>query len=281
MKKFVLFYAIILGAILGSFVLVSCVGAQSEDSELVYSHELAQQVGGFMALLDEGSGASTGTYNFVHGLGCAGSGLSTCSNSFITKNYAGCSSSGTTIEGKLDLIYTGTNSGTCQLKAVNDSMDVNPSFNQRTSDNKIFEENKIGTYGLRIAYASGSDANRVFTVSGQGIRRINKVDGETKYDVSSFVSTAMTLNNAGRTNRTLASSGVLRLQNAVTGEQCDLTPNGVTWAATCNCGVSGSWSGNCQKTGSFTMTLNGCGQATVSLGAEEQKTIQLTRCMTP
>lgn len=281
MKKLVLFYVVVLSAILSSFVFTSCVGAQSADSEIVYSTELAQQVGDFMAMLDEASGASTGTYNFVQSLGCAGTGLSACSNSTIIKNYAGCSSNGSTIEGSLTLLYTGTNSGTCQLNTVGDNVDVIPAFNHRTPENNLFEENKIGTYGLRIAYASGSGASRNFTVTAQGVRRIYKLDGTTKYDVSTFVPTAMTLQKPDRANRTLASAGTLRFQNSLTGEQCDLVPNAITWSATCTCAVSGSWSGTCQQTGTFNLTLNGCGQATVSLGAEEPKAIQLTRCMMP
>lgn len=283
MKKIILLCSVVLAVACGSIIIVSCAGTQSADSEIVYSNELAQQVGDFMALLDEASGASTGTYNFVQGLSCAGTGLSACSNATITKNYAGCSSSGSTIDGTLTLLYTGTTSGTCQLIASGDRVDVLPAFSQRTPENNLFEENKIGTYGLRIAYASDLGANRSFTVSGQGIRRTYKLDSTTKYDVSTFVPMApvMTMQKPDRANRMLTNTGMLRLQNNLTGEQCDLSPSGVTWSSTCTCAVSGSWSGNCQQTGAFSLTINGCGQATVSLGAEQSRTIQLTRCMTP
>jgi hypothetical protein len=75
--------------------------------------------------------------------------------------------------------------------------------------------------------------------------------------------------------------GQLQIKHNLAGYTTVLTPNNVTWNATCNCAVSGSFTGTVTseagKSESFDVEITGCGTATVTTQTKT-KTVTLDRC---
>ncbi|MBI3295756.1 MAG: hypothetical protein HYZ71_13605 [Deltaproteobacteria bacterium] len=58
--------------------------------------------------------------------------------------------------------------------------------------------------------------------------------------------------------------------NNLASSSCDFSATDVTWASTCNCPVSGSWTGTCSDGKTATVTIVSCGYGTIDIGSDTQ-----------
>jgi len=207
---------------------------------------------------------------------CFGNGFSACSSSAITRTFNNCTVGAATFSGSVNMTFSGPTAPTCKLQAAGDTVVRNPAFTISLGSANI-SVSKTGVNGQTLSWVSGAVANKVFSLANDGIRRTLSIASVLKYDVTTLITSPITVTGSDRTNR-IMNGGTLRLQNNLTTEQCDIVPSNVTWVGgTCTCATSGSWSGTCQTRGAFTMTITGCGTANLTIGTETSA-VTLNRC---
>lgn len=261
--------------------------------------EVGQLVGDTMASLDEASGTSTGNFRETSRLGlektmsrlerepllsdsdladatCASSpGFGSCSGDVITRNFGSCTVGLATFTGTVTLTWVDGNAGTtCQMDSQNDTITRNPSFTVTGRRGATLTVSKTGTNGQVITRGVSATT---YTFSNDGIRRVFTTSGgSTLFDLTTQTTSDITISGQNRASRTL-SGGTLRLTNNLSNVTCDVSPNSVTWNSSCNCAVSGSWSGSCSDGKSFSLTISGCGSASMTIG-DETEDFTFDRC---
>ena len=153
----------------------------------------------------------------------------------------------------------------CLLSATGATVSRAPQFTATGRRGATLTVSKTGTYGQKIT-KTGADT---FTFSNDGIKRVFAAAGATLFDFTTTTTADIGITGTARTGR-IISGGTLRVANNLTGGTCDYSPTAVTWAASCNCAVSGSWSGSCSDGKTSTMTITGCGTATLTVGADSE-----------
>ena len=279
--------------------------AIDEAISLETTSELGQQVGDAMAGIDESTGTSSGTFalnevnsntqlmqayvpmksfkNYMNifeqanAASCYGYGFGTCASGAITRSFSGCTVGTATFNGTTSLTFNQSN---CRLDTVSDTVKRNPDYTITAASGAQMIVSKLltGGDGQKLTLLSGTGASKVFSLTNDGIRRVLSYNNKTYFDMTTTITSAITVTGSGRT-RSL-SGGSLRLQNNLTTEQCDISPSAsspVTWSSTCTCASSGTWSGSCQTSGAFSLEITGCGTATLTVGSTA-KSVTLTRC---
>lgn len=289
----------VVGMLFVSFLL-GCRGKdETTDFAVETGSELAQQVSDVMSGVDESAG-STGSYAMMNDVSevkyfasripvnfldkvftgskafaqsCFGFGFSTCSGSQIVRDFASCTVGQVTFTGTVTL---GFSNNLCRLDNVNDTVSRNPNYTMTHSSGYSLSVAKVNTTGQLLTLASGTGSNKVFSLANDGVRRTLVRDGKTLYDVTTLITSAISVTGSSRSNRIL-NGGTVRLQNNLTSEQCDIVPAAVTWTAGCTCATSGVWEGTCQQKGSYKLTIKSCGTAHLEFDGVA-KDITLSRC---
>ncbi|MCC7441393.1 MAG: hypothetical protein IT285_07160 [Bdellovibrionales bacterium] len=281
------------------------------DEGEVDIQEVAQQVGDVMASIDE-SGGSSGSISWADpaatgegraalrlyarlapselrvawwegalvpeavAASCATAAtFGACSGTSITRTFGGCTIGRGTFTGNVDLTWAGTGVVGCALNQIGNTLTREPDFTVTGRRGATLTVAKIGTNGQVLTWASGAGASRVFSFSNDGIRRVFTAGGETLFDFTTETTSDITVTGTSRSSR-VVSGGTLRVTDNLEGTSCDYTPTAVTWSASCNCPVSGSWAGDCDGEESE-LEITGCGEATLTIGAESED-LTFDRC---
>lgn len=300
MKKTVtLFYITIASAVITTFIF-SCNNTPQDDSN---SQEMAQQIGDVMASIDE-FGGSVGTLTLLqktfdryaqnkiqddknplakfflteaNAAACLGNGFGACFSGVMTRNFGGCTTLGATFSGTVRLTWN--NAATCSMNSTFEYVVREPSFSVTGRLGATLSVSKVGTYGQRLTWTSGSGVNKVFLFDSDGINRTyTSSDGSILFNQTTYVMSPITITGTSRSNR-IMTGGVLRVYNDLTRVSCNYTPTDVTWTADCNCPTSGSWAGTCSNSNDSALTITGCGKAQYTNGDFSESVI-FDRCGT-
>lgn len=280
---------LLIGTFFLAFVLLGgCSTGTSVDIE-----ETAQQVGDIMASIDESGGtngvlggreaevlnrrvpetlfAKTASYllPLAHATSCASaSTFGACSSNVITRTFGDCTIGGAVFSGTVTLTW-GAPATSCVMTGSGATVTRNPGFVVTGRRGATLTVSKTGTLGQRMTWASGTGTNKVFNFSNDGIRRVFTANGSTLFDFTTATTSDITVTGTLRSNR-VVNGGNLRVTNNLSSVTCDYVPSSVTWSSTCNCAVSGSWTGTCSDGKASDVSITGCGAATFTMGSESQ-----------
>lgn len=202
--------------------------------------------------------------------------FSSCSSNQITRSFGGCTVGNAVFNGSVDLTWGGGSSN-CGMLSSGDHISREPNFTVTGLRGSTLAVSATGVNGQRLTWSSGSGFNKVFSFTNDGIRRTFTLpNDDVLFDFETETSSPITITGTHRLNRTI-DGGVLKVTNISYGTECNLTPNAVTWAATCNCPVSGSWEGSCSDGKSYSVELTGCGSANLTYGSNSQS-LSFDRC---
>ncbi len=293
LKKYILVIASI-------FLLAGC-GSQ-EEASVDISSELANQVGDFMASIDESYGSTGSAFSVDDSLinseslflekisptplslqisrklisqanaaSCFGQGFS-CSAGVNTRTFSGCTVGAATFNGSVAINWL-TSASCAEVAGVN-TVRRNPNFSvsKGTATVSVY---KTGTNGQEISW-TGTASPKTVTVTSDGIRRTATADGSTVYDVSTSTVGSISVSGTTRVGRRIT-GGTLRFTNHLNGEVCDVTPSNVVWGSSCTCATAGSWSGNCTMNGAFNVTVSSCGAGSVTYNGQS-RSVTFDRC---
>ena len=283
-------------SLLALSLLVSC----AEEDTAVDIEETAQQIGDVMASVDESGGTTNGTMvmmeshrrfianrekaqksdalNFLNVLGlipsaqavaCQDTTFTACSASQKVRSLGACTIGSATFTGDITLQFS---DGGCVLNSDGDTVDRNPDFTVTGRRGATLTVAKTGTYGQRITRVSNGN----FTFENDGIRRLFTLSGSSLFDYTSSTTSPITVTGTSRSDRVMT-GGQLRVANNISGVTCNYAPSNVTWASTCNCATSGTWTGSCSDGKDTTITVTGCGTGTIIVG-EESEGLSFDRC---
>lgn len=298
---------ILMTGLLVSITFVNCskqdVGATQDVAET------AQQIGDVMSSIDESSGSASGDITIVQhyqktaermfaryapddkplvwskillpaaeATSCSGYGFGSCTvasggGATITRSFGGCTVGLAQFTGDVTLNFTNSS---CKMLVTGDKIERSPNIAVSGRRGAILVISKTSSLGQRLTRGASSAS---YTFSSDGINRKFTANGQTLYDQTTSTVTDINVTGAARASRTL-SGGTLRVVNNLTAQVCDYTPSAVQWQASCNCPLSGTWSGSC--TGGVTSTLtftSTCGTVTYTEGSET-RTVALDRCGT-
>ncbi|WP_409479624.1 hypothetical protein [Pseudobdellovibrio sp. HCB154] len=274
-------------------------------SSTLDSEEMAQQIGETMASIDE-SGGSSGQYAFMkadlrtfarrapealekqnlmslivskaEAATCSSApGFGSCTNDVIVRNFNNCTIGSATVSGTVTLSFfdaDGFNDTTCSMAVDGQSITRNPNYTVTGLRNAQLAVTKTGTFGQQILR---SDATTFFILN-DGINRKLTFAGQTLIDVTTTISNAQRLTVTGNTrNGRVLNGGTIVLTDNLSGKICSMSPSNVTWNNTCNCAISGSWSGSCDTGTTADITITGCGTANIDINGES-KSITFDRC---
>ncbi len=207
---------------------------------------------------------------------CSAISFSTCSSSSRIKNFSGCSlsTSTATITGNVTLAFTGSGAASCTFPTTTDAVTRTPNYTI------------TGARGANFSVTAPNGGQTITkTVSGfsvtnpNGIRRRYATGlGNSVLDMTTKITSALTITGNVRTNRTITGGAIL-LTNNLNSVTCSLTPASVQWANTnCNCPTSGSWTGSCSTGETYSLTFtSSCGVANLTLGSTSRG-LTLDRC---
>lgn len=296
-----------------SLFIFGCAKKDSTDTT-TDSGETAQQIGDVMASMDE-MGGSTGTLAYndksaerifarlspdnsgeltkknlvkifqpeAQATTCSGAGFGSCgapTANTIIRTFNGCTVANTiTFAGTVTLTWN-VGSSACNMQTVNvDYVTRAPSFTVTGRRSATLSVSTVGTFGQKLAWTSGVGANKVFAFTSDGInRKFTNSSGAVLFNHTTQVTSAMTVTGTTRTSRVI-NGGLLKVTNNNTSIACDFNPVAVTWGASCNCPVSGTWNGACSSGINPKLVLTGCGTGTYTEGSETS-TVTFDRCGT-
>ena len=283
-------------SLLALLTLVSC----AEEETAVDIQETAQQIGDVMASVDESGGTTNGTMAmmeshrrfmatreksstpgallFLRSLGllasaqavaCQDTTFSGCVSSQKVRDLGGCTIGSATFTGDITLDFSDNN---CVLDSDGDSVDRNPDFAVTGMRGANLSVAKTGTYGQRITRVMSGN----FTFANDGIRRLFTLAGQTLFDYTTRTTSPINITGTSRSDRVMT-GGQLRVTNNVSGVSCNYAPSNVTWATTCNCATSGTWTGTCSDGKTTSIIITGCGTGTIAI-AEDSESLSFDRC---
>lgn len=290
-----------------SLSLISFSCEKKEDDALTTqldSEEMAQQIGETMAAVDEAGGSSgqlafmkanlktfarrapealekKGLFSLVNPTAEAATcssapGFGGCSNDRIVRNFNNCTIGSATVSGTVTLSYydaDGFNDNTCSL-STGESVARNPNFTVTGLRGAELAVTKTGAFGQTV----GRITSTQYRIDNDGINRKLTFGGQTVLDVTTTISSTdpIIVSGTARTGRVM-NGGTITLTDNVSGKTCTMTPSNVTWNGTCNCAISGSWSGSCSNGTSADITITGCGTANATINGEA-KSVTFDRC---
>jgi hypothetical protein len=286
---------------------MSACSKKSDNTDLFFSDEIAQNAGDMMAGIDE-SGGSSGTLAYqgefknaerilaqnskddlrwqnlisilvpkAQAVSCYAYGFSACSSNSITRTFNNCSMGLSTISGSVFVGWDGS-SANCTLGTTNDTITRIPSFVITGPSGGTFNVSKTSVYAQRMTWVSGTGSSKVFSYYNDGIRRwVKTAGGATVYDYTTTTTSNISVTGTTRSNRVI-NGGTLRVTNNISGVTCDITPTNLAWSTGCTCASSGSWSGSCSDGTSVNLSIGSCGTGTLSLGTSSMG-VTFDRCM--
>ena len=198
--------------------------------------------------------------------------FSACSNGDRNKMFDDCTFGASSLSGSVDLAFSQSD---CSLMNVGDSV-------TRTAN---FTLTGASAASLTVSAPNGGQTITKtadgWSYSVGGMERIGKDSkGTTQFDISTTTLSDISVTGNRRDGRVMT-GGQLQVKHNLAGYTAVLTPNNITWNATCNCAVSGSFAGTVTneagKSESFTVDITGCGKATVTTQSKT-KDVTLDRC---
>jgi nitrous oxide reductase accessory protein NosL len=196
----------------------------------------------------------------------------------ITHTFDDCTLGLATFKGDVTLIWEGDGVTTCELGLDGDSITRIPDFTVTGLRGAKLTVAKVGSFGQRLQLIGGVGVNREFEFRNDGIQRVFETNTGTKLlDFTSSVTDPILITGTTRSNR-VVDGGILKVVNNLTDVSCELEPSNVEWSSTCNCAVSGEWTGSCSNGKSFKVDITECGKATVTSGGETAD-VEFDRCV--
>lgn len=276
---------------------ISACVVKNEDSDL---EEMGQQVGETMASIDE-VGGSSGSFptaslmigaerlfarknasplrvDFLpnaHAGACVNEPtFSNCVSKKITRTFSSCTVGLASFTGTIDLNFTNDDNN-CLLDEAGETVVRAPNFAVTGRRGATLSVTKSGTVGQTITRGATAGS---FTFANDGIRRsFTTAAGQTLFKYKTETTSPLTITGTSRLDRVIT-GGTLKITDELTQETCDVTPNNLTWnTASCNCAVSGNWSGTCSSGDAVAIVVNGCGLATLTKG-ETSVSVVFDRC---
>jgi len=298
------------------FIFSACVPISNTNSTLTDFTEVAQPVGDLSSSIDEmggdngaiayvrpqdkfykRSGLSTeGTYlawlnpiQRAYAAACSATGtFGSCSNggsstSTIIRTFGGCTIGNATLEGTVDLSWnpgTGTVNN-CQMATTGAFIEREPNYTVTGLRGANLAVTTTGVHGQEITWTSGTGNPgdpKIFSFTNDGIeRKFTNASSVVIFDHTTETTSAITVTGSSRSSRVL-SGGSLNVIDNLTGVTCTIVPTAVTWSSlTCNCPISGTWSGTCSDSNSYSLSLTGCGTGTLTYGTNTQS-VTFDRC---
>ncbi len=205
--------------------------------------------------------------------GCVQSTFGTCAAGARTRTFDSCSIGPATLDGMVTLTYSDTNS--CAVAVAGDAV------------NRVASFTLTGPYGGTLAVSAPGGGQTLtktavgfdYTVPGME-RVLTGPGGHTLFDISTRTTMPIHITGTSRSDLVIA-SGALEVSHNLAGYKVTLVPQNLTWAATCNCAVSGTLtgtvSGGKHDGQSASVTITGCGQADVTIDGETDS-VTMDRC---
>ncbi|AGH96399.1 hypothetical protein [Pseudobdellovibrio exovorus] len=286
---------------------VSCSNSSSDKFISPDGLEVAQQVGDFMASVDE-FGAGTPSISSIEksverhfrqyspadieptliarlllpeawAASCSTMSFSNCGTTAANarrKNFSGCTIGSMTFGGTSTLQWASASA--CLLATASETITSVPSITATGRLGATLSITKTGAVGQRLTLVSAA-APKVFSLSSDGInRKFTGASAVVLMDLTSQTTSAITVTGADRPGRVL-NGGELRVVNNRSSISCTYVPSAITWVADCNCPTMGTWTGSCSDGNSSSIQLTGCGTATVQFDTA-QSSISFDRCGT-
>ena len=215
----------------------------------------------------------------AHASTCSGSGFASCSGSTIVRSFAGCTVGTAVFSGDVTLTWSNGNTG-CSIVATPGARITRvPNFTVTGRRSASLTVSKTGSIGQQIELVTAAGTNSVTRFSNDGINRTFSVGSTVLFNQTTATSGDITITGTTRASRVM-NGGSLNVTNNINATVCNYVPTNVTWAGTsCNCPVSGSWSGSCNNGKSVTLEITGCGTANYTEGSDTQA-VSFDRCGT-
>jgi hypothetical protein len=292
-----------------TFSLVSCGTKKDDTTDGTELTETAQQVGDIMASIDEIGGASGNIARLDTSIrntfaryapqeldekklaqlflpeaiadSCSGAGFAACVGTTVTRTFGGCTLGSATFAGTVAITWAGTGVTSCTLNQTTNTISRSPSFTVEGRRGATLSVSKVGTFGSKLTWDSGTGITKVFSFTSDGIRRkFTSAVGSVFMDQTTTVTTPITVTGTLRSGR-IMDGGALSVLNNITNTTCTFVPVNVTWPSGtgCNCPTQGTWQGTCTGGKTTSLVLNGCGTANYTEGTQTDP-VTFDRCGT-
>ncbi len=214
-----------------------------------------------------------GVVRTAYAASCVQSNFGTCTAGARTRTFDSCAIGPATLDGMVTLTYSDTNS--CTVAVAGDSVNRMASFTLTGPYGGTLVVSSPGGGQTLTKNATGFD----YTVPGME-RVLTGPGGHTLFDISTKTTAPIHITGTSRTDLVIV-SGALEISHNLAGYKVTLSPQNLTWTASCNCAVSGTLtgtvSGGKHDGQSASVTLTGCGQAEVTIDGETDS-VTLDRC---
>jgi hypothetical protein len=194
-----------------------------------------------------------------------------CASGSETRSFNACTIGPATLTGSVGLSFSESN---CTMGTLGDTVTRDANFTL------------TGPYGGTLAVTSPGGGQKVtnlgsgsFSYAVLGMERVATTPKGTKlFDVSTNTSSPLTVTGTTRSSR-VVNGGTLVVTHNILNYTATLSPSNLTWAAGCNCPISGSWNGTLSgsRTGSYVLAITGCGTGTVTANGKTEK-VDFDRC---
>jgi hypothetical protein len=214
-----------------------------------------------------------GVVHTAYAASCVQSNFGTCTAGARMRSFDNCAIGPATLDGMVTLTYSDTNS--CAVAVAGDSVNRTASFTL------------TGPYGGTLVVSAPGGGQTLtktavgFDFSVPGMERVlTGAGGHTLFDISTRTTMPIHITGTSRADLVIV-SGALEVSHNLAGYKVTLSPQNLTWSASCNCAVSGTLtgtvSGGKHDGQSASVTLTGCGQAEVTIDGETDS-VTLDRC---
>lgn len=214
-----------------------------------------------------------GVVHTAYAASCVQSSFATCTAGARMRTFDNCAIGPATLDGMVTLTYSDSNS--CTVAVAGDSVNRTASFTL------------TGPYGGTLAVSSPGGGQTLtktavgFDYSVPGMERVlTGPGGHTLFDISTKTTAPIHVTGTSRADLVIV-SGALEVSHNLAGYKVTLSPQNLTWTASCNCAVSGTLtgtvSGGKHDGQSASVTLTGCGQAEVTIDGESDS-VTMDRC---
>jgi len=272
-------------------------GGACRKQTLADQEQIGASIGEVMASVDEstkGSGATArlpilrmpdemkgplwrqifdGVVHTAYAASCLQSSFSACTGGARMRTFDNCAIGAATLDGMVTLTFSDANS--CAVAVAGDSVNRTASFTL------------TGPYGGTLAVSSPGGGQTLtktavgFYYSVPGMERVlTGAGGHTLFDISTRTTTPIHITGTSRADLVIV-SGALEVSHNLAGYKVTLSPQNLTWSASCTCAVSGTLtgtvSGGKHDGQSASVTLTGCGQAEVTIDGESDS-VTMDRC---
>ncbi len=283
--------------VLLAMVSATLAGGACRKQTLADQDQIGASIGEVMASVDEstkGSGATArlpilrmpdemkgplwrqvfdGVVHTAYAASCVQSNFGTCTAGARMRTFDNCVIGPATLDGMVTLTYSDTNS--CTVAVAGDSVNRMASFTLTGPYGGTLVVSSPGGGQTLTKNATGFD----YTVPGME-RVLTGPGGHTLFDISTKSTAPIHITGTSRADLVIV-SGALEVSHNLAGYKVTLSPQNLTWTASCNCAVSGTLtgtvSGGKHDGQSASVTLTGCGQADVTIDGETDS-VTLDRC---